>query len=101
VRASHFYVENLGFEQVYRFPPEGEPDFVFLKLEPHGIGIAKAHGEKAMTLSMYADDVDAAAAVLREAGAEEVEPPADQEWGERMATFRDLDGYLLQIFGKL
>jgi lactoylglutathione lyase len=100
--AARFYVENLGFEQVYRFPPDGEPDFVFLKLEPRGIGLAKARGgDKEMTLSVYADDVDAAAAALRGAGAEEIEPPADREWGERMATFRDRDGYLLQIFAEL
>ena len=40
-RAARFYVDNLGFEQVYRFPPAGEPDFVFLKLEPLGIGTAR------------------------------------------------------------
>jgi uncharacterized glyoxalase superfamily protein PhnB len=100
--AARFYVDNLGFEQVYRFPPDGEPDFVFLKLEPRGIGLAKAHtGEREMTLSVYTDDVDAAAAALRGAGAEEVEAPADREWGERTATFRDPDGYLLQIFATL
>jgi lactoylglutathione lyase len=101
-RAARFYVDNLGFEQVYRFPPEGEPDFAFLKLEPIGIGISKTHdGGKEMTLCVYTDDVDAAAAALRDAGAEEIEPPADREWGERMATFRDPEGYLLQIFAKL
>jgi uncharacterized glyoxalase superfamily protein PhnB len=101
-RAARFYVDNLGFEQVYRFPSEGEPDFVFLQLDPRGIGLAKTHGgDKEMTLSVYTDDVDAAAAALRDAGAEEVEPPADREWGERMATFRDPEGYLLQLFAKL
>ena len=101
-RAAAFYVENLGFEQVYRFPTEGEPDFVFLKLEPLGIGLAAAEGEdRRMTLCVYTDDVDAAAESLRAAGAEEVDPPADQEWGERMATFRDPDGYLVQVFAKL
>jgi uncharacterized glyoxalase superfamily protein PhnB len=54
-----------------------------------------------MTLCVYTDDVDAAAAALRDAGADEIEPPADREWGERMATFRDPEGYLLQIFAKL
>jgi lactoylglutathione lyase len=100
--AARFYADNLGFEQVYRFPAEGEPHFAFLKLEPRGIGLAKAGGgAKEMTLSVYTDDVDAAAAALRAAGAAEVEPPADREWGERMATFRDRDGYLLQIFATL
>jgi lactoylglutathione lyase len=101
-RAAEFYVANLGFEQVYRFPPQGELDFVFLKLEPLGIGLGTAReGRREMSLCVYADDVDAAAESLRAAGAEQVEPPADQEWGERMTTFRDPDGYLLQIFAKL
>ncbi len=101
-RARDFYVENLGFEQVYRFPPEGELDFVFLKLEPLGIGLGTAReGQREMSLCVYTDDVDGAAETLRTAGAEEVEPLADQEWGERMTTFRDPDGYLLQIFAKL
>jgi lactoylglutathione lyase len=101
-RSAEFYVANLGFEQVYRFPPDGEPHFAFLKLDPHGIGLTKAErGEREMTLCVYADDVDGAAAGLRAAGAEEVEPPADREWGERMATFRDPDGYPLQIFTRI
>jgi lactoylglutathione lyase len=101
-RSAEFYVANLGFEQVYRNPPEGEADFVFLRLDPHGIGLAKAErAEREMTLCVYADDVDEAAAGLRDAGVEEIEPPADQDWGERMATFRDPDGYLLQVFTRI
>jgi len=55
--AGEFYVSTFGFELKYRFPLEGEPDFLFLSLPA----------------------------------------PADQPWGERMTTFRDLDGHLLVI----
>ena len=97
-RASEFYISTLGFEQKYRFPPEGEPDFLFLSLPPLGIGIGRRReGEPEHALCIYTDDVDAAAEALRAAGAGEVTPPADQAWGERMTRFRDLDGHLLVI----
>ena len=103
-RAAGFYVDNLGFEQVYRFPPEGEPDFAFLKLEPLGIGLSKRqaeHPERDFELCIYTDDVDAAAELLRAGGAEQVQEPADQKWGERLAYFRDPDGHLLHVTAKL
>jgi catechol 2,3-dioxygenase-like lactoylglutathione lyase family enzyme len=102
--AARFYVENLGFEQVYRFPPEGTPDFAFLKLEPLGIAVSQRrpeHEGRELELCIYTDDVDAAAEQLRAAGAAEVEPPTDREWGERMAYFRDPDGHLLHVTAKL
>jgi lactoylglutathione lyase len=106
--AVEWYVSTLGFEQVYRFPPDGDPEFVFLKLEPLGIGLSKRAGYalefnagRDFELCIYADDVDAAAAELRANGFEEVRPPTDEPWGERMAYFRDPDGHLLQVTAKL
>jgi uncharacterized glyoxalase superfamily protein PhnB len=97
-RAGAFYVDTFGFEVKYRFPPDGEPNFLFLSLPPLGIGIGRRRkGEPDHALCMYADDVDTAAESLRAAGAQEVSAPADQSWGERMTTFRDLDGHLLVI----
>jgi uncharacterized glyoxalase superfamily protein PhnB len=98
-RAADFYCSALGFEPAYRWPPAGDPEFVFLRLEPLGIGIAaRPPGEEGgFALWVYTDDVDAAAERLREAGAEEAAPPADQEWGERLASFRDRDGHLIHV----
>jgi lactoylglutathione lyase len=100
--AGDFYRSALGFELAYRWPPEGDPEFVFLRLEPLGIGIAaRPPGEEdEFALRVYTDDVDAAAEGLRAAGAEEVAPPADQEWGERLASFRDRDGHLIHVGAK-
>jgi lactoylglutathione lyase len=106
--AAERYVSTLGFEQVYRFPPDGDPDFVFLRLEPHGIALSSRAGYperfnpgRDFELCIYADDVDGAAVDLRASGFEEVRPPIDEPWGERMAYFRDPDGHLLHVTAKL
>jgi uncharacterized glyoxalase superfamily protein PhnB len=100
-RAVDFYVSLLGFEVKFRWPEEGadELQFAFLKLEPLGIGIGRRHEHSTgdFELCVYADDIDAAAERLREAGAEEVMPPQDEPWGERRAYFRDRDGHLLHL----
>ena len=102
------YVSTLGFEEAYRFPPEGAPDFVFLRLEPLGIALSSRRGYperfnrgRDFELCIYTDDVDAAASDLRANGFEEVRPPTDEPWGERMAYFRDVDGHLLHVTAEL
>jgi lactoylglutathione lyase len=96
--AGAFYTETFGFEVKYRFPPEGEPDFLFLSLPPLGIGLTRRRpGEPEHALCIYTDDVDAAAASLRAAGATEISAPADQPWGERMTQFEDGDGHRLVV----
>jgi lactoylglutathione lyase len=103
-RAASFYVDNLGFTQRYRFPPEGPLSFAFLELQPLGIAVSKRRAEhegREFELCIYTDDVDTAYERMRGVGAEVVQPPADQEWGERMAYFRDPDGHLLHVTQKL
>ena len=101
-RASTFYCSTLGFEEAYRNEDEHGVEFVFLALEPYGIGLGRRQpGEQRdFALWIYADDVDAAAAQLREAGAAEVLPPTDQPWGERMCSFVDPNGHLVHIGAK-
>ncbi|PTU31233.1 TraB/GumN family protein [Stenotrophobium rhamnosiphilum] len=45
-------------------------------------------------ITLYVDNLDAAIARAKKAGAEIVEAAADQAWGERNALLRDPDGYL-------
>ncbi len=52
-------------------------------------------------LILYVDNVDAAVARARKAGAEIVEVAMDQSWGERSALLRDPDGYLWQLTAPL
>ena len=101
-QASAFYCSTLGFEEVYRNEDEHGVEFVFLAQEPNGIGLGRRAGgeERDFALWVYADDVDAAAAGLRAAGAEEILPPTDQPWGERMCSFVDPNGHLVHIGAK-
>jgi lactoylglutathione lyase len=106
--ASERYVSTLGFEEAYRFPAEGDPEFVFLRLEPLGIALARRAGYavefnagRDFELCIYTDDTDAAAAELRACGFDEVRPPTDEPWGERMAYFRDPDGHLVHVTARL
>ena len=100
-RTAEFYCATLGFEKSYSFDQDSETAFAFLTLEPLGIGIARrAPDGPDVALWVYADDVDAAAERLRAAGAEEVLPPTDQDWGERLCTFRDADGHLIHVGAK-
>jgi uncharacterized glyoxalase superfamily protein PhnB len=101
--ASRFYTSVFGFEETYRNVEEdGSVEFAFLALEPYGIGLGRRPpGEQRdVALWIYADDVDAAAERLREAGAEEVLPPTDQPWGERMCSFVDPNGHLVHVGAK-
>ncbi|MGC5342758.1 VOC family protein [Streptomyces sp. DT24] len=50
-------------------------------------------------LSVEVDDVDAAYAVMREAGAEIVHPLQDEEWGVRRFFVRDPDGRVINVLG--
>ncbi len=62
---------------------------------------ATAKSNAPPALILYVDNVDAAVARAKKAGAEVVEAAADQSWGERTALLRDPDGYLWQLTAPL
>ena len=101
--ASRFYRSVFGFEETYRNEDEGGVEFAFLALEQSGIGLGRRVDgeERDFALWLYTDDVDAAAARLREEGAIELLPPTDQPWGERMCSFVDPNGHLVHVGMKL
>ena len=113
-RSVRFYTELLGFEVVYRWPPEGELEFAFLRLEPLGIGIAARSAPEELIgrapvpgspprfeLCIYADDVDRAAEDLVRGGVELLLPPTDQPWGERLFYVQDPDGNPIQVTARI
>jgi len=110
--ATRFYRDLLGFTQTYRYPADGPPEFVVLRLDGGTIGLAAAtsgqvgaHGEpmsprsagRSFELCVYATDVDEAVTALRVAGVSILVEPADQPWGERMAYAADPDGTPVMI----
>jgi lactoylglutathione lyase len=89
-RAAAFYVEQLGFEERYR-----TAGFVAVALGPLSLGLAESaevDPPGRVALWLYTDDVDAEIEALRAAGVQVAREPADQEWGERMASVLDPDG---------
>jgi lactoylglutathione lyase len=109
-RSLAFYGELLGGVETYRFPAEGEPAFVALRIgESSEIGLGGMTGEPVhgrpqrpasghrIELCAYVDDVDEVFGRARARGAEEVAGPADMPWGERAAWIADPDGNLVML----
>lgn len=108
-----FYRDALGFGETFRFPPDGEPEFVALTLsDSTGVALAAAGAEAlhglplrpgahSFELCVYTDDVDAAVADLRGRGYAVLFEPADQPWSERMAYVADPDGNAVMICARL
>jgi aminoglycoside 6'-N-acetyltransferase len=91
-----FYEGLLGGEIRYRFPPEGSPAFVTVRIGSDEIGIAASEDApedpRRVAMWVYVDDCDVAVARLRSAGVTIVDEPAGQAWGERIARLLDPDG---------
>jgi lactoylglutathione lyase len=99
-RALGFYCDLLGFERAYSFPSDDDPQFVSLALDGGKLGLGatdQAVESGSTSIWLYTDDVDAALADLRAAGVRVVAEPADQPWGERVASVADPDGYVVHI----
>jgi lactoylglutathione lyase len=91
-----FYDLLLGMQQSYRWPEEGEPQFVVVGVGETALGIGRAQrpyqADDRYELCFYVDDVDRAVAELRAAGVRVEREPEDMPWGERMAWVSDPDG---------
>ncbi len=109
-RSLAFYGAALGGTETYRFPPDGAPDFVVLRIGSSDIGLARIgsnpplHGRPLrpasghrVELCVYVDDVARTVEALRSIGAPIVLEPADQPWGERVAYVEDPDGNLVML----
>ncbi|SNY45025.1 VOC family protein [Paractinoplanes atraurantiacus] len=96
-RSLGFYRDLLGGEVTYQFPPDGDPAYVGVQVGRSHLGIGQqdepgALANDRVTLWVYADDCDAGVDRLRAGGAEVLQEPTGQPWGERMATVADPDG---------
>jgi lactoylglutathione lyase len=99
-RAVAFYTERFGFEETYRFPDSGRPEFVVVGLDTFSLGLGEVNEiapAGRVALWFYCEDVDAELEALRQAGIEVVNEPEDQEYGERMASVLDPDGNEIYI----
>lgn len=103
-----FYRDALGFAETYRFPADGRPAYVALRL-PDGsqLGIGESAdpptspAAQRLDLCLYAADCDAAVAHLRANRATITSEPTDMPWGERAAHAEDPDGNRLLVLARL
>jgi lactoylglutathione lyase len=99
-RSLGFYRDLLGFEVIYCFPSESDPQYVALTIDGGKLALGRSEEEvqsASAAIWLYTDDVDEAMAPLREAGVRVVAEPADQPWGERLASVSDPDGFTVHI----
>jgi lactoylglutathione lyase len=99
-RAVAFYTERFGFEETYRFPDSGPPQFVVVGLDAFSLGLGEVNEiapAGRIALWLYCEDVDVELEALRQAGVEVVKEPEDREYGERMASVLDPDGNEIYI----
>ena len=101
--AIEFLSRTFGFEEVGRFPPQGEIAYAELSFGGQVVlSISSAHqaarspqtlGGTNLELFLDVVDVDAHWRTAKVAGAEILSPPKDQFWGERTYSARDPEGY--------
>ncbi len=101
-RALGFYRDLLGGKVTYGFPADGDPVYVSVVIGSSSLGLGQQEGpgitvNDRITLWVYTQDCDAAIAHMRAAGVEVVQDPADQPWGERVATVLDPDGNRVMV----
>jgi lactoylglutathione lyase len=110
-RSMAFYCDLLGFTPGFRWPAEGEPEFIVLSLDGSEIGLSTyrgagevlgqfvmEHGARGYELCILVDDIHAASDYLREHGVKELEPPSLRAWGEYAAYFADPDGNPIHLY---
>jgi lactoylglutathione lyase len=108
--ALRFYVELLGGEESYRFPPSGDAAFITLRLGASELGLGQLgdgpalHGQPLrpalghrIELCLYVTDLDPLVGSLGAAGVPVLLEPSLQPWGERVAYVSDPDGNLVLL----
>lgn len=95
-RLIDFMKKAFGATEIYRFPaPDGSVMHAEIKIGDSIVMLGEAmegFATMPMSLYLYLKDVDATYRKALDAGGESVEGPADQFWGDRVATIKDFAG---------
>jgi catechol 2,3-dioxygenase-like lactoylglutathione lyase family enzyme len=113
-RALRLYRDAFGMAETYRFPAEGVPEHVEVRVGTTTLGLSTPAGlasqgmpplkrgaGQTFELAFGCDDVDAALPTLLAAGCTLVREPFDTAAGNRSAYVEDADGNRLSIYAKL
>ena len=99
-----FLSDAFGLSETARFAPAGQIIHAELAMNgetiiavssiSHGVQSPKTLGGNTTHLFCYVDDVDSHCEQARNAGAQVLDEPTDQPWGERSYDVLDIEGYL-------
>lgn len=99
-RLLDFYRDTLGLKLRSQRPHNAQFEFGELRLI---VGLhSEIHGAtrepQRMMVNFIVPDITVAHQLLVEAGVDFIRPPSPEGWGGMIATFKDPDGNLLQLF---
>lgn len=92
-RSLAFYEGVLGFHVTWRGDAVVRLRSGDLELMLHQREVLAS--ERAVAVSFSVDDVDSATDAAALVGAEVIDPPEDQPWGERQSVLTDPDGHVV------
>jgi len=101
--AINFLTTAFGFEEVMRMEENGVVNHAELKLGDDSVMLGypgpdyqspRRSGHQSALVHVYLDDVDAHFERARAGGAEIVQEPADQEYGDRRYDAKDPEGHI-------
>ena len=105
--AVNFEKEVNLYKEILGLPISEENDnFIMFntkgsRLAFHRLKKASRLDRQTVELHLEVDDVDEVHLALQRKGVKFVDKPANRPWGNRMASFRDAEGYVVEIVGPL
>jgi catechol 2,3-dioxygenase-like lactoylglutathione lyase family enzyme len=105
--AVNFDQEKNLYKQILGLPVDQENDnFIMFdtkgsKLAFHRLKKASRLDRPTVELHLEVDDVDEVYSALQRKGVKFADKPANRPWGNRMASFHDAEGYVVEIVGPL
>ena len=105
--AVNFDQEKNLYKEILGLPVEQENDnFIMFdtkgsRLAFHRLKKASRLDRQTIELHLEVDDVDEVYSSLQHKGIKFMDKPANRPWGNRMASFRDPEGYVVEIVGPL
>lgn len=105
--AVNFGQEKNLYKEILGLPVDHENDnFIMFdtkgsKLAFHRLKKASRLDRLTVELHLEVDDVDEVYSALQRKGIKFSDNPANRPWGNRMASFQDAEGYVVEIIGPL
>jgi catechol 2,3-dioxygenase-like lactoylglutathione lyase family enzyme len=105
--AVNFDQEKNLYKEILGLPvSEENPNFITFdtkgsRLALHRLKKGSRLDRQTVELHLEVDDVDEVYLSLQRKGVKFADKPANRPWGNRMASFRDAEGYAIEIVGPL